>query len=115
VAQTIWEGLPLVTRFGVQDERTLKTYLPQPQRWVDPIVNGFYHRLFSHPATRSVCREGELAMRGQVLRVWYRRTIAGLFNLEYLAWQHLLSQVHQNCGISKGQVMVMWGWPTEQI
>ncbi len=115
VAEAIWESLPPVTRFATQDEHTLKTYLPLLQRWEDPIVNGFYDTLFSHPATRSVFREGERAMREQVLRVWYRRTIAGPFNLEYFAWQTLVGQIHQNRGISKGQVMVMWGWITEQI
>ncbi len=115
VAQAVWEGLPPVTRFGSQDEHTLKTYLSQLQRWEDPIINGFYDTLFSHPATRSVFRDGERAMREQVLRVWYRRTIAGPFNLEFFAWQFLVSQIHQSRGISKGQVMVMWGWLTEQI
>ncbi len=115
VAQAIWEGLPPVTRFGAQDEHTLRTYLPQLQRWEDPVINGFYDALFSHPATRSVFREGERAMREQVLRIWYRRTITGPFNLEYFAWQILVGQVHHNRGISKGQVMAMWGWLTEQI
>jgi hypothetical protein len=115
VVQAVWEELPPVTRFGLRDEQTLKTYLPQLRGWEDAIISSFYDTLFSHPATRSVFREGERAMREQVLRVWYQRTIGGPFNREYLAWQVLVGQVHHYRGISKGQVMVMWGWLTEQI
>lgn len=91
--QAVWEELPPITRFGFQEEQTLKTYLPQLRSWEDPIISGFYETLFSHPATRLVFREGERAMREQILRVWYRRTIGGPYNLEYFAWQTLAGQV----------------------
>ncbi|MCX8087706.1 MAG: protoglobin domain-containing protein [Meiothermus ruber] len=115
VAQAIWDTLPPATRFGTQDASTIETYRSHLQGWEDWIINGFYDTLFSHPATRSVFREGERAMREQVLRVWYRRTIAGPFDLEYFAWQVLVGRVHQHRGISRSQVLVMWGWITEQI
>jgi len=115
VAQTVWETLPPTTRFSPQDGVTLKTYAAHLRGWEETIISGFYDILFSHPATRSVFREGERPMREQVLRTWYRRAIAGPFDLEYFAWQVLVGWVHQYRGISKSQVMVMWGWLIEQI
>lgn len=115
VAQDVWDTLPPSTRFGPQDASTIRFYITHLQSWEDPIIDGFYDTLFSHPATRSVFREGERAMREQVLRVWYRRTIAGPFDLEYFAWQVLVGRVHQYRGISKSQVLVMWSWIVEQV
>lgn len=113
VAQDVWDTLPPSTRFGPQDASTIRFYIAHLQSWEDPIIDGFYDTLFSHPATRSVFREGERAMREQVLRGWYRRTIAGPFDLEYFAWQVLVGRVHQYRGISKSQVLVMWSWIVE--
>lgn len=115
VAQAVWDTLPPSTRFGLQDASTIQTYRSHLQGWEDWVINGFYDTLFSHPSTRSVFRAGERAMREQVLRVWYRRTITGPFDLEYFAWQVLVGRIHQYRGISKSQVLVMWGWITEQI
>lgn len=115
VAQDVWDILPPSTRFGPQDASTIRFYIAHLQSWEDPIIDGFYDTLFSHPATRSVFREGERAMREQVLRGWYRRTIAGPFDLEYFAWQVLVGRVHQYRGISKSQVLVMWSWIVEQV
>lgn len=114
-AEHIWEQLPPPTRFRPEDGQTLHQFQSILLQWEDSIIQGFYDTLFGHSMTRVVFNEGERPMREQSLRLWFRRTIEGPFNSKYFAWQTLVGLIHLRRRVSSAQVVVMWGWMTEQI
>ena len=115
IAERIWEQLPPPTRFRPEDGQALHQFRALLLQWEDPIISGFYDTLFGHGMTKAVFREGERPMREQSLRLWFHRTIEGPFNSRYFAWQTLVGLVHLRRNVSNAQVIVMWGWMTEQI
>lgn len=71
----------------------------------DDLVAAFYDTLYAHGPTQAIFAEGERPAREGTLRNWWRRTINGPIDDQYLLWMTFVGIVHIRRGV-KNPMMV---------
>jgi hypothetical protein len=60
----------------------------------DSLVEVFYDALYSHAVIEAVFEDGERPAREQTLRTWWRRSIDGPIDHQYMLWMTFVGVVH---------------------
>lgn len=71
----------------------------------DDLVAAFYDTLYAHGPTKAIFEEGERPAREETLRHWWRRSVVGPIDDQYLRWMTFVGIVHIRRGV-KNPMMV---------
>lgn len=79
------------------------------------VVQGFYDTLYAHEVTARVFVPGERPDREMTLSNWWRRTVIGPIDDDYLAWMAQVGLVHVIREVSNPMMLAMAGFIRDLI